>query len=476
MSDGAQNLMPSDSADIIVAPATASGPGAIAIVRLDGPACWTVASRVIHSASNTPPKPRHMTLVNLIDADNARLDEAMIAWFPSPKSYTGNNLVEFYCHGSPAIVASLTDALQAAGARMARPGEFTERAFFNGRVDLAQAEGVANLVAARTRAAGRAALSQLRGALSIEVSVIHEILIDLAAEIEARIDFPEEEIEATDRQRMECAFGQAAYKLSTLITTARRGRLFRDGARVVIAGRPNAGKSSIFNALVGMERALVTPHPGTTRDTIEATLDVYGIPIVLIDTAGVRSEGAEEIETLGINRTMREIEMADLTLFVVDATSGPSDEDRHILSVVRQRPFLLVLNKIDLPDASNAETVKETLDPEKHLSLPLPLSVCALQNETLAGLERLLADNLMGDDEAALSDETAIVTNQRHEERLRQSLVSLTIARQAFDAEASGEFIMVDLTDALQALAEILGVSIDEAILDRVFSRFCIGK
>jgi tRNA modification GTPase len=257
----------------------------------------------------------------VLAADGALLDDALLAWFPAPFSYTGNDLVEFQCHGSPAVVAALIEALCREGARLARPGEFTERAFFNGQLDLAQAEAVANLIASRTREASRVALSQLEGSLSKAVNSIREALLDLAAEIEARLDFPEEEIETSDRNRLIAAFEDARTSLCRLLDTARRGRLFRDGARVALAGRPNTGKSSLLNALVGMERALVTPHPGTTRDTIAATVDIPGMPIVLIDTAGVRHEGVEEIESLGIERTLREVRSADLVLLVLDASS-----------------------------------------------------------------------------------------------------------------------------------------------------------
>jgi tRNA modification GTPase len=446
-----------------------------------------------------------------------------VAWFPAPHSYTGNDLVEFHCHGSPAVVAALIDALREAGARMARPGEFTERAFFNGRIDLAQAEGVANLIASRTRAAGRAALSQLRGVLSKEVRAIRETLTDLAAEIEARLDFPEEEIGAEgaeeDRRFHQAgleSFAEARKRLDALTATARRGRLLRDGARVVVAGKPNTGKSSLFNGLVGRERALVTPHPGTTRDTIEATLDVRGIPIVLIDTAGVRQDSHDEIETLGIERAKSEVECADLVVLVIDGSYPVDSEDVRLLeSLADSRtssatPRIVAANKSDLPaaqddaaliqaltDAGRIETergapgsveqppsaVSEEGEGEKtrerrlrsEPETPL-LRVCALRPATLGPLEALVADALLGEEGAAAASDGATVTNLRHEELLRRALDALGRARRSFAESASGEFTMIDLRDALDSLGEIIGETVDDAILSRIFSKFCVGK
>jgi len=467
---------PADHAEWIVAPATPAGTGAIAVVRLDGPGCWEAASRVWRSTRSVPPQARRLTRGQVLDVNGSVLDDALLAWFPAPHSYTGNDLVEFQCHGSPAVVAGLIEALCAAGARLARPGEFTERAFFNGQLDLAQAEAVANLIASRTREASRVALSQLEGALSREVNTVREGLINLAAEIEARLDFPEEEIETADRLRLLGAFETARKNLERLLATARRGRLFRDGARVVLAGRPNTGKSSLLNALVGMERALVTPHPGTTRDTIEATVDILGIPIVLIDTAGVRHAGVEEIESLGIERTLREVRGADLVLLVLDASSPLTAEDRALVGLLGEAPLLVVTNKCDLaPEGHNRRGWAQELGLSGTVE---SVSVCALDPDTLRPLEAAVARLLMGQGgpEGLTEAESATVTNLRHAERLRGAAEALGCARAAFEADQSGEFVMVDLNEALQALSEILGLSVDEAVLSRIFSRFCIGK
>jgi tRNA modification GTPase len=519
--------MPSDgntrpgARDWIAAPATSPGQGAIAIVRLDGTGCWEVARKVWtpldpHADPSTPPPARRLTLgevgviagsmdqvdgVDPMDQSftvhsvhplrrHAPADEALLVWFPAPHSYTGNDLVEFHCHGSPAVVEAVMEALVAAGARLARPGEFTERAFFNGRLDLAQAEGVANLIASRTREASQAALSQLRGALSREVLAIRDGLLDAAAEIEARLDFPEEEIECAERERLLGVLQESKERLERLLATSRRGRLLRDGARVVIAGKPNAGKSSLFNELIGMERAIVTPHPGTTRDSLEATLDIQGIPVVLVDTAGVRELSPESgvrspetgdlgradrhIEHLGIERTLKEMESADLVLFVVDGSAETDAEDAAVHRAIGSLPHLLVANKSDLPPAQDDPSLSRSLPEARSV-----LRVSALRQTGLNLLEKAIAVQILGARSGAGlegSVESVLVTNLRHAECLRKALDALERARFSIETGESGELTMVDLYETLDSLGEIVGLAVDDEILSRIFSRFCIGK
>lgn len=472
--------------DTIVAPASAPGRAAIGVIRVDGPDCWQVIERLwspVHSGGDKLPEARKMVLGKIFaqgDKQNAKpLDEIMLCRFEAPHSYTGNNLVEIYCHGSPMVLGAIVEAVINQGARMAEPGEFTQRAFINGKMDLAQAEAVANLIAAQTREAGKAALAQLAGGLSQKIAAIRESLLDVAAEIEARLDFPEEEIEAADAKRLAGEFEKALGEIAELIAGAKRGRLYRDGVRVAIVGKPNAGKSSLFNRLVGMERAIVTPHPGTTRDSLEAVLDIRGVPVVLIDTAGLRelpdeaASSADDIEKIGIARSMEEIQKADLVLLVVDR-----DDAELPTEALRDKAWILVKNKIDLSDGNafpDLSDKSDMSDGSDKIASHDTIAISALKGSGLEALEESLMRQIIGSDAAAPS-EGVLVTNLRHAQCLREAREALERSFDAFQQELSGEFTMVDLYLALESLGKILGLSLGDAILDRIFNQFCIGK
>jgi tRNA modification GTPase len=427
------------------------------------------------------------------------LDELLVAHYPGPHSYTGNDLVEIFCHGNPMVVSGIIDALGRLGARLARPGEFTLRAFLNGRLDLAQAEAVATLVSARTRQAGRMALTQLEGGLSREIGAIRERLIDLSAELEARIDFPEEDLAPADAARLRRLFDDGLAGIDRLLATARRGRILRDGVRVVVAGRPNAGKSSLFNRLVGMERAIVTPHPGTTRDTLEAVLDLGGAPVVLIDTAGLReisdAEASESaaIEKIGIARSRDEIRRAEIGMLVIDATApAPSADELGAIGALGCERWILALNKSDLAPEGTASSGAFAACAAALPQVVGSAAVSALTGSGMDDLENLLlraiagageaADGALGGPEMKIKSfpvpesEGVLVANLRHEELLRAAREALERAAGCFQSGESDEFTMVDLHQALEALGEIIGLGIGEAVLDRVFARFCVGK
>jgi tRNA modification GTPase len=457
--------------DLVVARATAAGAGAIAIVRVDGRGVVELVEKLFRAAGEKSPidAPREAVLGYWIepeartgrDGERAVIDEGITIFFKGPHSFTGNDLAEFQCHGGPAIVRRLMAACLALGARPAQPGEFTRRAYLNGRMDLAQAEAVADLVCAETEAAARAAQAQLAGGLSREIGELRERLVTLAAEIEARIDFPDEGIEEADRARLTGEFDAIEAGVARLIATRERGRLLREGARVALVGPPNVGKSSLLNALARAERAIVTPHPGTTRDTIECTIDLAGVPVTLIDTAGLR-ESEEPVERIGIERARRAIEEADAVIEVRDVTGEVPAIDPAAIPAVARR--IVVENKIDLARGRAAEGYAKARE---------KISVSAITGEGLDELERRLSEMLMG---GRSEGESAIAVSARHAALLDRAAAALAQARAAWDEDASGELVMIDLREALSALEEILGVAPNEAILDRVFERFCIGK
>ncbi|MBI1784877.1 tRNA uridine-5-carboxymethylaminomethyl(34) synthesis GTPase MnmE, partial [Candidatus Sumerlaeota bacterium] len=332
---------------LIAARATAPGAGAIAIVRVDGEGVEPLIRSMFSPRGGTHPAddPRRAILGDWINPEGDILDEGITIFFRAPHSFTGNDLAEFHCHGGEAVVRSILSAAARHGARPAAPGEFTRRAFLNGKLDLAQAEAIADLIRAETDAAARSARAQLAGKLSMEVERIRQQLIALAAEIEARIDFPDEGIEEADLARLTHDFNVIRDEIARLLDSRRRGKLLRDGARAALVGPPNVGKSSLLNALARSDRAIVTPHPGTTRDTIECAIDLGGIALTLIDTAGLR-DSDEPIEKLGIERSRRAIEEADLVIEVRDATGKIAPMDRAAIGP--RAPDVVVENKVDL--------------------------------------------------------------------------------------------------------------------------------
>lgn len=459
--------------DLIVARATAAGPSAIAIVRVDGAGVGELTRRLFRPAGAKHPAdhPREAIFGSWIVAnpeggvDGAVIDTGLTVFMKGPHSYTGNDLAEFQCHGSAAVVRRLMAAAVKLGARPAEPGEFTRRAFLNGRMDLAQAEAVADLIRAETDAAAGAAQAQLAGGLSAKVNALREQLIDLAAEIEARIDFPEEGIKEADAARLDGLFESLRAGLRQLIETKSRGRLLREGARVALVGKPNVGKSSLLNALARMERAIVTPHAGTTRDTVECLIDLHGIPVTIIDTAGLR-ESSDPVESIGIERSRRVLDEADVIVEVRDASAREGKTRRPWGE--RRRPDLIVENKIDIVAGGGNENGSEPTPPR--------LGVSALTGAGLEAFETRLASLIEEDAPGGGSRGDAFLINERHGRLLSAALGAVEEAHEAWTGNEGSELVMIDLRESLQALDEMLGLTPHEAIIDRIFEQFCLGK
>jgi len=450
--------------DTICAIATPPGAGGIAVLRLSGPRAKEIAATVCEHAdviaTMEPNTVWHIYLRNGAEL----LDEGVLAYFKAPKSYTGEDVVEISCHGGWHASHAILDVLLCHGARLASPGEFTMRAFLNGKMDLAQAEAVAQLVAARTEAAGKAALRQLEGGLSKKVREMRAKILDILALIEVELDFTEEDIQFATQQEREQTFRALIEDCDGLVQTYRQGRLLREGLRVAIVGPPNSGKSTLFNALVEEERAIVSPHPGTTRDVIEARLDMSGVEVILLDTAGVR-ESSEEIERAGIGRTMKEIQRADVVLLIIDINENRELED-SILQTLEVRPTIVVWNKIDLVSSAFARE----MPPSVSRGTVAEVRVSALKHEGLHELKKTIFHHTIGEGKDATPVQ---VTEVRHKQELETASQALN---RALSSLKDPTLCATDLRDAADALGRITGEAIGEEILDRIFSQFCIGK
>jgi tRNA modification GTPase len=471
---------PATLTDTIAAISTPPGRGGIGIVRLSGPQAASIAVQLV--------RPRHpleharARLADVFDADDdpardgaARIDEALVTFFAAPNSYTAEDLVEIAAHGSPVVLELLLRRALALGARLAEPGEFTQRAFLSGRLDLTQAEAVRDLIDAQTLTQARQAASQMGGALSHRVASVKQDLVDLVALLEAGIDFAEDDLDVTPQQEISRRIAELTPPLAALEASFARGRIVHDGLTLAIVGRPNAGKSSLFNRLVERDRAIVTATPGTTRDLVTERISIGGIPIELVDTAGLR-EGREEIEQLGIARSREALADAALVLIVLDATQRLNDEERRLLAAVVGRPAIVAINKSDLlKESALGESA-----PTKNLGAPgldfetgeSTISTSALTGEGIAELrEKIL---LLATGGAAA--EPGMLTNLRQHQAVTTTLAALADAAKANAAAIPHEMILLDLYRALWALDSLTGQTTPDDILNLIFSTFCIGK
>jgi tRNA modification GTPase len=456
-------MTPINPSDTIVAPATAPGRGGIGVVRLSGPGVPEIAAGLLPRGL---PEPRLATLATFRDGTGEAIDSGLVLYFPAPHSYTGEAVLELHGHGGPAVLAALVERAVELGARRAEPGEFTRRAYLNDKLDLAQAEAVADLIDAGSQAAARAALRSLQGAFSDEVHALVEGLIELRVWVEAAIDFPEEDIDFLADPALTARVTALRARFDAVTRAARQGRVLRDGLTVVIAGRPNAGKSSLLNALAGHEAAIVTDLPGTTRDVVREQLDLDGLPLQVLDTAGLRVAGegpADAVEAEGIRRTRAEIARADRVLFVVDAATDPAAEAYAAEYAILPEgvPVTLVFNKVDLPTALGV--VVPGVDAQLRLSARTGEGLAALRTHLQAAIGY------------SPTDTGAVSARARHLEAITRARAALEAAC-ALLAERRGELVAEELRLAQRALGEITGEFTSDDLLGRIFGSFCIGK
>jgi len=461
--------------DTIAAISTPPGEGAIALVRVSGENAIQIADKIFRGKGEPSRFESHVQhLGEIFSAENQLIDQAVLSIHRTPASYTGEDLVEISCHGGTLVSAKVLEACLRAGARAARPGEFTERAFLNGKMDLTQAEAVIDLIRARTDLALRSATEQLEGRLGDQIRNIRDELIALLAHINASIDFPEEGI-APDEGEMLCARLDAIREeIGALLATADQGRVLREGVRVVIYGATNAGKSSLLNRLLGYDRVIVSDAHGTTRDTIEETVNLDGVPIRLLDTAGLRASESE-LESAGIARTEKSLQLADLRLHIADRNAPkPAHFNSRKLSEFNGRADLSAVASAQAGDANEIVVLNKSDLPEDNdwKNFPALRISCA----TGEGLPQLQKEILSRIRQQNLRPESAVAINTRHRDCLRRALESCDRARSALGQGISQEYAAVDLDQGLRAVGEVIGVVDVEQILDSVFSQFCIGK
>jgi tRNA modification GTPase len=452
--------------DTIVALATPSGSGAIAVIRLSGPDAIVIANNVFKGKNLLKQASHTIHFGNVMNGDLI-LDEVLMSLFVAPRSYTRENVVEISCHASAYIIESIIKLLIKNGARAAKPGEFTLRAFLNGQMDLSQAEAVADLIASNSKASQQVAMQQLRGGFSSQLQTLREQLVQFASLIELELDFSEEDVEFANRGQLQQLVLDITKIVSRLIQSFELGNAIKMGVNTVIAGRPNAGKSTLLNALLNEERAIVSHIPGTTRDTIEEVLNINGINFRLIDTAGIR-EATDAIEQIGVQRTMEKISQSALLLYVFDASTLSADDLQKDMNDLSREglPVVAVANKSDLV---------QTIDLKKFSTAGLPglITISAKEKQHIDELKQVIYNKTI---QSKLSDDELMVTNIRHLEALQKTEQALIRVLDGMNTHVTSDFLAMDIKQALHYLGEITGSVTTDDLLENIFSKFCIGK
>lgn len=456
--------------DTICAISTPIGEGGIAIIRISGNKSLDIASKIFISKNNEDiklMKTYTMKYGNIIDIDSKDIiDEVIISYMKGPRSYTGENVVEVNCHGGVIATNRVLNQIIKAGARLSEPGEFTKRAFLNGRIDLSQAEAVMDIIKAKTDLSMKSAMMQSKGFLSKEINELRKYLLNVLALIEYAVDFTEDDEDVVDDSllnQVKDGIIKTISKMKYLLNNADEGKIIREGLNVVIIGKPNVGKSSLLNALIREKRAIVTDVPGTTRDIIEEYINIDGIPIKITDTAGIR-ETNDTVEKIGVEKSREKIDQADLIIFMLDISRNLDDEDRQIINVIKDRKYIVLLNKVDLHKKISDDLVK---------NLNNKIEISAKTGEGINNLKNEIK-NLFFDGE--ISSESLIVSNSRHKQALYRALENCKVALDRVNANEYLDLISIYITAAMKALGEITGNELEEDLLNKIFSEFCVGK
>ena len=453
--------------DTIVALATPPGVGAIGVIRISGSRAIEIAN-TLFPAKDLAKQASHTLHVGFLKDDEIVLDEVVVGLYRAPKSYTGEEVVEISCHGSPYVQQQVIDAIQKQGARLARPGEFTQRAFLNGKLDLTQAEAVADLIASNTEASKRTALNNIRGGFSQTLKRLRDRLVSFSALIELELDFSQEDVEFADRSQFLQLVEEAQEQTSALMKSFRLGNVIRNGVSVAIIGKPNAGKSTLLNALLNEDRAIVSEIAGTTRDTIEEVLNIDGILFRLIDTAGIREHSQDQIENFGIEKSLQKMKQADMVLYLFDVLETEPVELKRMAEDMESQGinYLLVGNKMD---RGGEDVIREKFAAINHHII----FISAKENQQLHLLREHMMDQVLKD---RIRSEDVIVTNARHYHALKQVSEALRDVEEGLNNKIPSDLVALDIRRSLQYLGEITGEITNEDQLDYIFSKFCIGK
>lgn len=449
--------------ETIAAISTPPGVGGIGIIRISGDNALNVAKRIFKAKNKSEIKPFTIRFGYVIDENENALDQVLVSYFKSPKSYTGEDVIEINCHGGNVSTREILELVLKNGARLAEPGEFTKRAFLNGKLDLTQAEAVIELINSKSDKESKASYKQLEGLLGAKIKEIKQDIVDLLVDIEANIDYPEYDIEEVRRERIQNVLDANVEKLEALEKSFESGKILRDGVSTVIIGKPNVGKSSLLNRLVKEDRAIVTEIAGTTRDTIEEYITIRGIPLKLVDTAGIH-ETDDIVESIGVNKSKKAIDESELVLLMLDATRELSKEDEELLEATKNKNRIILINKIDVDKKINKDMFKND-------------KVIEISTKTLVGIEDLeeTIEEMFNISELNIENEI-VITNVRHKNLIHKAVEEIKNAIVSIENGLPIDMLSIDLQEALQNLGEITGESISEEVVKGIFAKFCVGK